>query len=664
MAPIYCSHCLEEGHMKPKYPYLRNRQQANPANGAPTGQASNQIRTASGQTQKTTTMASLAVQGEANELEKRFKKQMESMERRKMDAMRKMLTPTNNVQGSNRNNQAKAVRTRDEMQEAEGAQSGPDGSAPEIGFQVLGSNAGSWPEYGRLDHLKILKLADKKQLSLLECGGNQITKELECESNHSVVHVGKYAEYLRIKGHDVDQRVLAKTLKGKRSVIVYLKDKERRAFGPVQIGLKIDFIEIMTTTWVVLDEELIEQIFVGRNELSLRAVGPPTGIRSALIAENATMTVQIEDKQGQSVELHGMLDIGAGVSVISAEAWQKLGAVPLKPWVVPIRMANDQPIRVLSVTDELQMNPNGPQLPVSFIVVEHLGEDDFLLGRTFIRDFDVLNDLRQNSTLVRDPSRTRRLQRKEVIGSYSERMKLIVEAGTIVRPKEVTLCRLKLPSAAGKLRNDRQVCVLPIEDIRHEANCASAGRTLTLTKDGRVAVPFLNRTDREFSIRQGQKVAYALPAFTELMQKLSDCLRDDCKACKTEYKCNLCNVKSFRSSAVTPAGPFQSGRSNFPAKDQLDKVELLPNLEELRDRITTAQLERLHAVLEANAAVFAKNKADVGRSRLMENRLDLEPDAVPHSEGARRMAPWKGEKANEEVRHLLIFDLIEPCYSP
>ena len=211
---------------------------------------------------------------------------------------------------------------------------------------------------------------------------------------------------MRLKGHDVDQRVLAKTLRGKRSVIVYLKDEERRAFGPVHIGLKIDNIEIATTAWVVLDDELIGQIFVGRNELSLRAVGPPTGIRIALIDENATMTVQIEDRQGQSVKLHGMLDTGAGVSVISAEVWQKLGAVPLKPWVVPIRIANDRPIRVLGVTEKLQMNLNGLQLPVPFIVVEHLGEDDFLLGRTFIRDFDVLIDLRQNSILVRDPNRT------------------------------------------------------------------------------------------------------------------------------------------------------------------------------------------------------------------------------------------------------------------
>ncbi len=96
----------------------------------------------------------------------------------------------------------------------------------------------------------------------------------------------------------------------------------------------------------------------------------------------------------------------------------------------------------------------------------------------------------------------------------------------------------------------------------------------------------------------------------------------------------------------------------------MDKVDLLPNLEDLTDRITPEQLERLKAVLESNAAVFVKNKADIARCKLVEHRIDLEEGAVPHHEGARRMAPMKAEKANEEARHLLSLDLIEPSYSP
>ena len=91
----------------------------------------------------------------------------------------------------------------------------------------------------------------------------------------------------------------------------------------------------------------------------------------------------------------------------------------------------------------------------------------------------------------------------------------------------------------------------------------------------------------------------------------------------------------------------------------MDKIDLLPDLQDLRYRIEPEQLERLKAVLEANAAVFAKNKADIGRCSLVEHRIDLEEDAVPHHERARRMAPLKAEKVNEEVRHLLSLDLTE-----
>ena len=73
-----------------------------------------------------------------------------------------------------------------------------------------------------------------------------------------------------------------------------------------------------------------------------------------------------------------------------------------------------------------------------------------------------------------------------------------------------SLCRLKLTGAAAHYGNDQKIRVLPIKSVRSESSCVSAGRTLTLTKDGRVAVPMLNPTDKE-------KVTNALPAFTELV---------------------------------------------------------------------------------------------------------------------------------------------------
>ena len=56
--------------------------------------------------------------------------------------------------------------------------------------------------------------------------------------------------------------------------------------------------------------------------------------------------------------------------------------------------------------------------------------------------------------------------------------------------------------------------------------------------------------------------------------------------------------------------------------------------------------------------------SDLGCTNLVEHRIDLEPNAVPWREGARRLAPFKAEKAKEEIQHLLILDLIEPDHSP
>ena len=48
-----------------------------------------------------------------------------------------------------------------------------------------------------------------------------------------------------------------------------------------------------------------------------------------------------------------------------------------------------------------------------------------------------------------------------------------------------------------------------------------------------------------------------------------------------------------------------------------------------------------------------KHKADIGRCTIAKHTVEVEPGAVPHREGARRMSPEKAERANQEVRNLL-----------
>ena len=62
--------------------------------------------------------------------------------------------------------------------------------------------------------------------------------------------------------------------------------------------------------------------------------------------------------------------------------------------------------------------------------------------------------------------------------------------------------------------------------------------------------------------------------------------------------------------------------------------------------------------------LFMKHKADIGKRTIAKHRIELEPEAIPHREGARRMSPDKAAKANQEVRNLLALGLIQPSYSP
>ena len=73
---------------------------------------------------------------------------------------------------------------------------------------------------------------------------------------------------------------------------------------------------------------------------------------------------------------------------------------------------------------------------------------------------------------------------------------------------------------------------------------------------------------------------------------------------------------------------------------------------------------KLQGILNEYEDLFMKNKADIGRCKIAKHRIELEPEAVPHREGAKRMSPDKATKANQEVQNLLALGLIQPSYSP
>ena len=121
---------------------------------------------------------------------------------------------------------------------------------------------------------------------------------------------------------------------------------------------------------------------------------------------------------------------------------------------------------------------------------------------------------------------------------------------------------------------------------------------------------------------------------------------------------------------LSSTDPSEAGLSERKIRKRTD-LELIapipgPNsqIKEFKDLWGASACESLGNILREFDDLFMKHKADIGRCTTAKHPVDIEPGAIPHREGARRMSPEKGERANQEVRNLLALGMIQPSLSP
>ena len=62
--------------------------------------------------------------------------------------------------------------------------------------------------------------------------------------------------------------------------------------------------------------------------------------------------------------------------------------------------------------------------------------------------------------------------------------------------------------------------------------------------------------------------------------------------------------------------------------------------------------------------IFMKHKTDISKFKIAKHKYEIEPNAEPYREDARRMSPDKAANANHEVENILALGLIQPLFSP
>ena len=137
---------------------------------------------------------------------------------------------------------------------------------------------------------------------------------------------------------------------------------------------------------------------------------------------------------------------------------------------------------------------------------------------------------------------------------------------------------------------------------------------------------------------------------------------------KYDTDSQLTSSSEFESLSSTD--PTEEGLSDREIRKRTDPELMAPvqgpasQLKEVQDLWGPKASASLENILTEFDDLFMKHKADIGRCAIAKHPVDVEPGAVPHREGARRMSPEKAERANQEVRNILAPGIIQPSLSP
>ena len=279
--------------------------------------------------------------------------------------------------------------------------------------------------------------------------------------------------------------------------------------------LNIDGINIYTKTMITCDEDLVGQIYVGKEELKVRLIGNCAMLEADAmhIGTEADVSAGVLDISGKKTQLRGLLDKGAVLSVIPIETWERMefDKDDLLDSRIRLSGANKGALRILGRTPIIALNLGELNLWMSFLVVENLDKSDqFILGRDFIRNFDVTIDLNNAMFRIRNPDRKYVSKPVNLIMANESKVPVFLSRTVRLKANEAAIVSLRMKNF-NELGDSKQVCIVPNPNSQ---SAAVLGRSFSITKSGLCVSVLLNTLDIPITIQRGRKLGYALPVKT------------------------------------------------------------------------------------------------------------------------------------------------------
>ena len=197
----------------------------------------------------------------------------------------------------------------------------------------------------------------------------------------------------------------------------------------------------------------------------------------------ADVTAHVLDINGKKTQLCGFVDTGTVLSVIPIETWKRMGfdKDDLIDSRIRLSAANKGELRFIGRTPIIALNLGERNLWMTFLAMENQDESEqFILGRDFIRNFDVTIDLNTAMFKIRNPERKYVVKPVNLIMANENKAPVFLSRRVKLKANEAAIFSLRVKKY-NELSENKQVCIVPNSNSQR---AAILGRSFSITKGG------------------------------------------------------------------------------------------------------------------------------------------------------------------------------------
>ena len=145
-------------------------------------------------------------------------------------------------------------------------------------------------------------------------------------------------------------------------------------------------------------------------------------------------------------------------------------------------------------------------------MLENLDESDqFILGRDFVRNFDVTIDLNDGLIRIKDPERKYEKKPLNKILIKQAKVAIFLDRKVRLKPNQAVVATFRMRNL-NELSNDRQVCLVQNPNSK---SSAILGRSFSFTQSGVCVSVMLNTEATTVTMQRGKKLGHALALNTD-----------------------------------------------------------------------------------------------------------------------------------------------------